>query len=103
MLKQSHAINPFSDIQSYFVEIWAILVCGQNGYYLGEGLFDGKNCIFVFKLSFLEKFVILRGEACNRDVDPHWSYANPDIPNLVNVDPDPGQKVKNTFSFRVWT
>ena len=23
-------------------------------------------------------------------VDPHWSYADPDPPNLVNEDPDPG-------------
>ena len=24
------------------------------------------------------------------DVDPHWSYADPDPQNLVNADPDPG-------------
>ena len=24
-----------------------------------------------------------------RDVDPVWSYADPDPPNLVNADPDP--------------
>ncbi len=34
-----------------------------------------------------------------RDVDPVWSYADPDPPNLVNADPgpdpDPGQKSPN--------
>ena len=42
----------------------------------------------------------------SRDVDPVWSYADPDPPNLVNADPDPGQKnhqifqkVKNNFKF----
>ncbi len=30
-------------------------------------------------------------------MDPHWSYEDPDPPNLVNVDPDPGQKITKFF------
>ncbi len=35
----------------------------------------------------------------SRNVDPYWSYADPDPPYLVNADPDPGRiqdnKIKN--------
>ena len=30
-------------------------------------------------------------------MDPHWSYADPDPPNLVNADPDPGQKITKFY------
>ena len=44
----------------------------------------------------------------SRDFDSVVSYADPDPPNLVNADPDPGQKItkifkksKNIFNFQV--
>ena len=42
-----------------------------------------------FKWYDLKNLLIWSVDIC--DVDPHWSYADP--PNLVNVDPDPGQKI----------
>ena len=32
-----------------------------------------------------------------KDVVPVLSYADPDPPNLVNVDPDPGRKITKFF------
>ena len=32
---------------------------------------------------------------CYSDVDPHWSYADPDPQNLVDADPDLGQKISD--------
>ena len=42
----------------------------------------------------------------NYDVDPHWSYADPDPQNLINMDPDPNQiriqdnKITKVISFK---
>ena len=35
------------------------------------------------------------------NVDPHWSYADPDPQNLVNPDPDSGQKITKFIKKKV--
>ena len=46
-------------------------------------------------LQQVQIFVLQIYGALSRDVDPVWSYADPDPPNLVYADPDPGQKITN--------
>ncbi len=51
---------------------------------------------------YQSSLITFASSAAWRDVDPHWSYADPDPPNLRNA--DPGLLVKlRTLSFEIFS